>query len=51
MSPDAQVIFMAYADGVNAWLAEHQHNLPPEFLLLHDTPEPWTPANSSCGAS
>ena len=46
MSPDAQSYFQAYADGVNAWLDSHQHSLPPEFLLLHDTPEKWQPADS-----
>ena len=46
MSPDAQSTFHAYAEGVNAWITTHQDKLPPEFLLLHDTPEPWQPADS-----
>ncbi|MDE2030550.1 MAG: penicillin acylase family protein, partial [Alphaproteobacteria bacterium] len=46
MTPDAQSYFRAYADGVNDWLKTHRDNLPPEFLLLHDTPEPWKPADS-----
>jgi len=46
MSPDAQSYFQAYADGVNAWLQTHQNALPPEFLLLHTTPEPWQAADS-----
>lgn len=35
----------AYAAGVNQWLAEG-HTLPPEFILLGVTPEPWQPADS-----
>lgn len=36
----------AYADGVNAWLRDHWHRLPPEFLVLGYRPEPWRPADS-----
>ncbi|MBC7953026.1 MAG: penicillin acylase family protein [Rhodospirillaceae bacterium] len=36
----------AYADGVNAWLRDHNHRLPPEFVVLGAHPEPWTPADS-----
>ncbi|MDM8001684.1 MAG: penicillin acylase family protein [Bacteroidota bacterium] len=32
----------AYADGVNAWIAECGNKLPPEFKLLGYKPEPWT---------
>ncbi|MDR3450994.1 MAG: penicillin acylase family protein [Alphaproteobacteria bacterium] len=46
MSPEAQAYFQAYADGVNAWLDTHKDALPPEFLLLRATPEPWKPADS-----
>ena len=46
MSPEAQNYFEAYAEGVNAWLETHRHKLPPEFLLLHTTPEKWQPADS-----
>ncbi len=46
MSPEAQSTFQAYAEGVNVWLATHKDKLPPEFLLLHDTPEQWQPADS-----
>jgi penicillin amidase len=35
----------AYAAGVNQWLSEG-HTLPPEFILLGVTPEPWKPADS-----
>jgi penicillin amidase len=46
LSPEAQRYFQAYADGVNAWLSEHPHSLPPEFALLRFKPEPWRPADS-----
>lgn len=36
----------AYADGVNAWIADNDHRLPPEFLILGLRPEPWKPADS-----
>lgn len=36
----------AYAAGVNAYLAGRRWTLPPEFLLLWHTPEPWTVADS-----
>ncbi len=36
----------AYAEGVNAWLDQHWHRLPPEFLALHYIPEHWKPADS-----
>ncbi|MBV8538485.1 MAG: penicillin acylase family protein [Alphaproteobacteria bacterium] len=35
----------AYAAGVNAFLAGHPV-LPPQLLLLRDTPEPWRPADT-----
>jgi penicillin G amidase len=36
----------AYAAGVNAFLRSRRGALPPEFLLLGFTPEPWRPADS-----
>ena len=36
----------AYAAGVNAFLKSRRGALPPEFLLLGVTPEPWHPADS-----
>ncbi|HVB17397.1 MAG TPA: penicillin acylase family protein [Stellaceae bacterium] len=36
----------AYAAGVNAFLATRRGALPPEFLLLRFSPEPWRPADS-----
>ena len=46
LSPWAQQRLQAYADGVNAFLDSHRSALPPEFLILGDKPEPWTPADS-----
>ena len=46
LSPYAQDIFDAYAQGVNAWIDTHHGRLPPEFALLGFTPEPWRPADS-----
>ena len=36
----------SYAAGVNAWLETRRGALPPEFYLLRNWPEPWTPADS-----
>jgi penicillin amidase len=44
LSPGAKKRLEAYAEGVNAFLANHA--LPPEFLLAGDSPEPWKPADS-----
>jgi penicillin amidase len=38
--------FEAYASGVNAFLATRDRPLPPEFILLGVTPEPWRPVDS-----
>ena len=46
LAPWAQKRLQAYADGVNAFLDTHKNALPPEFLIVGDTPEPWKPANS-----
>ena len=35
----------AYITGINAFIAQHQHKLPPEFLVLRHTPEPWSIAD------
>jgi len=35
-----------YAAGVNAYLNQKSGPLPPEFLILGVTPEPWKPADS-----
>ena len=46
LSPEAQRRLQAYADGVNAFLDTHKDALPPEFLMVGVTPEPWKPADS-----
>jgi penicillin amidase len=46
LSPPIQRRLQAYAEGVNAFLQSPQLALPPEFLLVGDRPEPWTPADS-----
>jgi len=40
--PDAERLFTAWANGLNAWVAEHADNLPVEFKLTGIKPEPWT---------
>src|SRR5580704_18212675 len=45
LSPEAQQLVQAYADGVNAWLDAHKKALPPEFYLLGYVPEQWMPAD------
>jgi penicillin amidase len=39
-------VLSAYAAGVNAFLATRRGALPPEFVLLRFSPEPWRPADS-----
>jgi len=38
--------FEAYARGVNAYIEQHQKNLPIEFTLLGYKPRPWTATDS-----
>ena len=40
--PDAERIFTAYANGVNAFVEQNADNLPIEFKLTGIRPEPWT---------
>jgi penicillin amidase len=40
--PDAERIFTAYADGVNAYVEQNRDNLPVEFQLTGIVPDPWT---------
>lgn len=43
-TPDSILLCInAFADGVNAFLAENGRNLPPEFVILQYRPEPWEP--------
>jgi penicillin amidase len=43
---DERARYDAYARGVNLFIATHTDSLPPEFRLLHYTPQPWTGADS-----
>ncbi|KZN45927.1 penicillin acylase family protein [Pseudoalteromonas luteoviolacea] len=45
LSPQAQSSLKAYAEGINYYLKEHAQ-LPPEFVLLDVTPEPWQPLDT-----
>jgi penicillin amidase len=40
--PDGKRIFTAFANGVNAFIAQHKDHLPVEFVVTGITPEPWT---------
>jgi penicillin amidase len=40
--PDAERLFTAWANGLNAWVAQNADNLPVEFKLTGITPAPWT---------
>ncbi|HEU5458749.1 MAG TPA: penicillin acylase family protein [Terracidiphilus sp.] len=46
LPPERQARFNAYASGVNLFIAQHAHSLPPEFRLLGYTPQPWTGPDS-----
>jgi len=39
---DAERLFTAWANGLNAWVAQNGNNLPVEFKLTGLKPEPWT---------
>jgi penicillin amidase len=41
--PEGRVIFQAFADGVNAFIAQAGDRLPVEFLLTGIRPQRWTP--------
>jgi len=40
--PEAEQIFTAYANGVNAFIEQNANNLPVEFKLTGIRPDPWT---------
>ena len=46
MDPAEHARFQAYADGVNAYIAQHQKTLPMEFRLLVYFPYEWTVEDS-----
>ncbi len=43
---DTRIALESYAKGVNAFLATRRGALPPEFIAMNYTPEPWRPADS-----
>lgn len=47
LSTFARMGFREYARGVNAYLNDHQGDLPPEFAQAGVTPEPWTETDSA----
>jgi penicillin amidase len=46
LAEETRAALQAYADGVNAFLAERSGPLPLEFQVLRYEPEPWSPADS-----
>ena len=46
LAPESQSLLEAYAAGVNSYLAQRDIPLPPEFLFMAHSPEPWVPADS-----
>ncbi|MEO6239372.1 MAG: penicillin acylase family protein [Vicinamibacterales bacterium] len=40
--PDGERIFSSFANGVNAFIAQHRNRLPVEFVMTGVVPEPWT---------
>jgi penicillin G amidase len=45
LDDEARGTLEAYSRGVNAFLEQHQNNLPIEFTLLHYKPQPWKPTD------
>ncbi|WP_136656828.1 penicillin acylase family protein [Nitratireductor sp. XY-223] len=50
LSDDTRAAVDAYSAGINAWLSREGRTfaskLPPEFVILGHTPEPWEPAHT-----
>ncbi len=47
LAPDAKAVLQAYANGINAFLADRRGPLPPEFVLTGTAaPEPWQAVDS-----
>ena len=46
-SPATRAGYEAYARGVNAYLADREGLLPPEFVILGVEPAPWQPVDSA----
>jgi penicillin G amidase len=45
LSEETRRVLESYVAGVNAYLTTRSGPLPPEFLILRHTPEPWTMAD------
>ncbi len=45
LSEEARSILESYVAGINAYLTTKSRPLPPEFLILRHSPEPWTVAD------
>jgi len=43
---DKQENLQAYANGVNAFLAQHRGSWPPEFIVIGAEPGPWSPVDT-----
>ncbi len=46
LDADTKTMMTAYAKGVNAFIDTNTKPLPPEFLMLGHTPEPWSEIDS-----
>jgi penicillin G amidase len=46
LDSETKTIVDAYADGVNAFIHQHDLALPLEFTLLHYKPQPWQPTDT-----
>ena len=47
LKPEYRALLEHYADGVNAYVAQHKDRLPPGLALAGYTPEPWQATDSS----
>lgn len=43
LSPEAQMIFTAYCEGINAYIVSQRHSVAQNFHLSGNQPLPWTP--------
>lgn len=46
MDKDERALLQAYARGINAFISQHENNLPLEFKLLSYKPARWEPSDS-----
>lgn len=47
LKPEYRALLERYAEGVNAYVAQHKDRLPPGLALAGYTPEPWQATDSS----